>query len=157
MRKEPESVKTQGVLLFFSKGEKNMLLQDRKIMELTVDEYFYLTENLDMMDNSRIKNGVKFLVVNKKRKLYDVVKQVIANELNEQERQLVVAHWCDELSIGEIESEFSISRAKIYRILCSAKKKIDMALKYVLYYEENLIPKNTADLLSFVKEENVEH
>jgi DNA-directed RNA polymerase specialized sigma subunit len=134
-----------------------MLLQDRKIMELTVDEYFYLTENLDMIDASRINNGIKFLVVNKKRKLYNVVKEIISNELTMQEQQIVKAHWYDELSIGEIEEKFNISRAKTYRLLDSAKKKLDMAIKYVLLYEENLIPKTTDELMVFIGEENIEH
>ncbi len=134
-----------------------MLLQDRKIMELTVDEYFYLTENLDMRDVSRINNGIKFLIVNKKRKLYNVVKEIIANELTAQEQQIVKAYWYDELSIGEIEEKLKISRAKAYRLLDSAKKKLDMAMKYVLYYEENLVPKTTEELLSFIGEENIEH
>jgi DNA-directed RNA polymerase specialized sigma subunit len=134
-----------------------MLLQDRKIMELTVDEYFYLTENLDMIDASRINNGIKFLVVNKKRKLYNVVKEIISNELTTQEQQIVKAHWYDELSIGEIEEKFNISRAKTYRLLDSAKKKLDMAIKYVLLYEETLIPKTTDELMVFIGEENIEH
>lgn len=134
-----------------------MLLQDRKIMELTVDEYFYLTENLDMTDVSRINNGIKFLIVNKKRKLYNVVKKIIANELTAQEQQVVKAYWYDEFSMGEIEEKLKISRSKAYRLLDSAKKKLDMAMKYVLYYEENLIPKTTEELLSFIGEENIEH
>lgn len=130
-----------------------MFLQDKKIANLSVDEYFFLTENLEITNSETFSEGVKYLIFNRRKNLCDIVEKIMKNELTDFERNIASDCWCKELAIGEIAEKYGTSRSTVYRVLSSAKGKIEYALKYVLLYEENLIPNSTEELLLFVKGE----
>lgn len=130
-----------------------MFLQDKKIANLSVDEYFFLTENLEIANSEVFSKGVKYLVFNRRKNLCDIVEKIMKNELTDFERSISSDCWCEELAIGEIAKKYGTSRSTVYRTLSSAKAKIEYALKYVLLYEENLIPNSTEELLLYVKGE----
>lgn len=127
------------------------------ITELTVDEYAFLTENFEISDKSDIKNGVRYLVYNRKRSILNTVKKVIENELSSLEKELVLDFWGKELTIAELENKYKISRAGVYRYLNNAKKKIEKFIKYVLVYDEEVQHYSASDFLKFIKEDYVEN
>ncbi len=132
------------------------MLQDIKIREMSKEEYFYLTENLDIVDKNSICNGVRYLVYNKKKRLLDVVNKVMQNELTEAERKLAKDYWSGEFSLGEISKRNNITRSSIYRHIDSIKEKLETSLKYVLIYDADALPKSTNELMSFIKEKQFE-
>lgn len=132
------------------------MLQDIKIQELSKEEYFYLTENLELVNEETIRNGVGYLVYNKRKKLLDVVEKVMQNELTSEERQLALDYWSGVYSLGEISKKNNIKRSAVYRRIETAKKKLETSLKYVLIYDSDILPHSTTELLSFVKENKIE-
>lgn len=131
-------------------------MQDLKIAEMSKEEYFYLTENLELVNEETIRNGVGYILYNKRKKLLDVVKQVMQNELTEEERKLATDYWSESYSLGEISVRNNIARSAIYRRLEGIKKKLETSLKYVLIYDSSVLPHSTSELMSFVKEKNFE-
>ncbi|MBR5544079.1 MAG: hypothetical protein IKU66_01265 [Clostridia bacterium] len=132
------------------------MLQDLKIAEMSKEEYFYLTENLELVNEETIRNGVGYILYNKRKKLLDVVEQVMQNELTEEERKLATDYWSETYSLGEISARNNIARSAIYRRLEGIKKKLETSLKYVLIYDSSVLPHSTSELMSFVKEKNFE-
>ena len=132
------------------------MLQDIKIREMSKEEYFFLTENLEFVDKNSICNGVRYLVYNKKKRLLDVVQKVMQNELTEDERNLAIDYWSGEYSLGEISKRNNITRSAIYRHIDSIKEKIETSLKYVLIYDANALPQSTNELMTFIKETQFE-
>lgn len=132
------------------------MLQDLKIAEMSKEEYFYLTENLELVNEETIRNGVGYILYNKRKKLLDVVEQVMQNELTEEERKLATDYWSESYSLGEISARNNIARSAIYRRLEGIKKKLETSLKYVLIYDSSVLPHSTSELMSFVKEKNFE-
>lgn len=141
--------------LFFGKGEF-YLIQDIKIREMSKDEYFYLTENLEIVDKNSISNGVRYLVYNKKRRLLNVVDKVMQNELTEDERKLATDYWSGEYSLGELLEKYNMSRSAIYRTIAHIKDKIQTSLKYVLIYDADALPQRADELRKFIKETQIE-
>lgn len=137
------------------KGEF-VLLQDIKITEMSKEEYFYLTENLELVNEETIRSGVSYLVYNKKKKLLDVVEKVMQNELTQEERQLATDYWSGAYSLGEISARNNMARSVVYRRLENIKKKLETSLKYVLIYDSDILPHSTSELISFVKENRFE-
>lgn len=132
------------------------MLQDIKIREMSTDEYFYLTENLELVDENSIRNGVGYLVYNKKKRLLDVVQKVMQNELTDEERRLAIDYWSGNFSLGEISLRNNITRSSIYRHIDVIKNKLETSLKYVLIYDADALPKSTNELMSFIKEKQFE-
>ena len=110
------------------------MLQDIKIREISKDEYFYLTENLEIVDKNSICNGVRYLVYNKKKRLLNVVNKVMQNELTAKERNIALDYWQNKMPIGDISEKYCISRSSFYRIIDTVRKKLETSLKYVLFY-----------------------
>lgn len=123
---------------------------------MSKEEYFYLTENLELVNEETIRNGVGYILYNKRKKLLDVVEQVMQNELTEEERKLATDYWSETYSLGEISARNNIARSAIYRRLEGIKKKLETSLKYVLIYDSSVLPHSTSELMSFVKEKKFE-
>ncbi len=122
-----------------------------QITELAVDEYAFLTENFEFTSKDEIKNGVDYIVFNRKRNILNIVKKVIENELSGLEKELVLDFWGRELKVDELAQKYELSRAAIYRNLNSAKKKIEKYLKYVLIYEDDVQRYSVSDFVEFIK------
>lgn len=129
-----------------------MLHTEQKLHCISTEEYFYLTENFAFVDAKTRAEQVKFLMYSKDKKVMDIVKQVMANELTEKERGLAVDYWSNNLSIGDITKKHNISRSSFYREIGQIKKKIDLYLKYVLMYNDIIKPPSVAD---FIKQVNM--
>ncbi len=127
---------------------------DLKISELSTEEYFYLTENLELIDSASVKSAVRYLVFNKKRKLLELIKIVMKNELSDSERQIAMDYWDKELPAALIAEKYGIARSTVYRIIDSVKKKLEQSLKYVLLYDKDALPQNAQEMLAFVVKEN---
>lgn len=132
------------------------MIQDIKIREMSKDEYFYLTENLEIVDKNSISNGVRYLVYNKKRRLLNVVDKVMQNELTEDERNLATDYWSGNYSLDEISKKHKISRSAVYRTIAHIKNKLQTSLKYVLIYDADALPQSTNELRDFIKETQIE-
>lgn len=115
---------------------------------ISTEDYYYLTENFEFVDARTRANQVKYLVYNKDRKIMNTMQKVMENELTEKERQLAVDYWSNNLSIGDISKKHNISRSAFYRAINEIKRKIDVSLKYVLYYNEIIKPPSVAEFLS---------
>lgn len=127
-----------------------MLAQTIKIAEFSVEEHDYLTEFVDLK-SGKAENGAKYLIYNRQKKLIAIVKDIMQNELTEIERNIATEHWCDEVSVGELTQKYGISRSSFYRILDSARKKLEASLKYVLMYDKFLLPKSTEEIMEYVR------
>ena len=123
---------------------------------MSKDEYFYLTENLEIVDKNSVQGGISFLVYNKRKRLLNVVQKVMQNELNEAERRLALDYWSGKYSIDEISQRNNITRSAIYRHINSIKEKLEASLKYVLIYDSDALPQSTSELMNFIKEKQFE-
>lgn len=126
---------------------------EKQIEELSVDEYFFLTENLEIISPGSVESGMKYLLFNKKRRLYETVRQAVAEELTERERAVALGFWNEGLAAGEIARLNRISRSSVYRILEKARAKLEDSLKYVVMYEKSLKLCSAAELIEFVTED----
>ncbi len=122
-----------------------------QITELAVDEYAFLTENFEFTNEDEIKNGVGYIVFNRKRNILNTVKKVIENELSALEKDLVLDFWGKELTVEELAEKYKISRASVYRYLNNAKKKIEKFIKYVLVYDDAVQQYSISDFFNFIK------
>lgn len=122
-----------------------------QITELAVDEYAFLTENFEFTSKDEIKNGVDYIVFNRKRNILNIVKKVIENELSGIEKDLVLDFWGRELKVDELAQKYELSRASVYRQLNNAKKKVEKYLKYVLIYEDDVQRYSVSDFVEFIK------
>ena len=122
-----------------------------QITKLAVDEYAFLTENFEFTNEGEIKNGVGYIVFNRKRNILNTVKKVIENELSALEKDLVLDFWGKELTVEELAEKYKISRASVYRYLNKAKKKIEKFIKYVLVYDDAVQQYSISDFLNFIK------
>lgn len=122
-----------------------------QITELAVDEYAFLTENFEFTNEDEIKNGVGYIVFNRKRNILNTVKKVIENELSALEKDLVLDFWGKELTVEELAEKYKISRASVYRYLNNTKKKIEKFIKYVLVYDDAVQQYSISDFFNFIK------
>lgn len=126
---------------------------EKQIEELSVDEYFFLTENLEIISPGSVESGMKYLLFNKKRRLYETVRRAVAEELTERERAVALGFWNEGLAAGEIARLNRISRSSVYRIVEKARAKLEDSLKYVVMYEKSLKLCSAAELIEFVTED----
>ncbi len=126
-------------------------MYDEKIKALTVDEYFYLTENLEVADKESIEKGVNYILYSRQQKIVDIVRQVLANELTDFERKIIKEHLSDGISAAEIQEKYRIPRSTFYRYLNSAKQKLKNSLKYVWIYDSITVPSSVEGLLEYVR------
>lgn len=143
--------KISYAFLFFQKRGVTVNLQDQKIKELSVEEYFYLTENLENTDSRNVENGVKYLVYNKRKKLIDIVRKVMECELTDFERALALDHWSNGMTLREIAEKYRVNCSSVYRNLHSIKEKLETYLKYVLLYDKTSLPETAEELLKYVR------
>lgn len=127
------------------------MIKNEQLHCISTEEYYYLTENFEFVDAGTRANQVKYLVYNKDKKIMDTVKKVMENELTEKERDLAVDYWSNNLSIGDISKKHNISRSSFYRAIDEIKRKIDVSLKYVLFYNDIIKPPSVADFIMQVQ------
>ena len=130
-----------------------MLVNDNMIRELSVDEYFFLTENLEVINNATVHRGVAFLVKGKREKLNKIVKKVIENELKDEEKNIAFDFWTANISANEIAKKYGLSRSATYRSIEKIKNKLYSYLKYVLIYDSEALPYGKKELIEFVEGE----
>lgn len=124
---------------------------EEAIRELAVEEYFYLSENLEPLNSATVSKGAKYLVYNKKKRLFGIVKKVMEEELTDIERSIALDYWCSGVAAAAIAKKNRIARSTVYRTIESARKKLHTSLKYVMMYEENLLPETVGELLEYVR------
>ena len=128
-----------------------MLIGDENIRELSVDEYFYLTENLEVVNSDTVKGGISYLLINKKKRLFTAVRAAMENELSETERSIALDFWTRDVKAEDIAEKNNISRSSVYRILNNAEKKLKRSLQYVLIYESEAGGLSAQSLNDFIK------
>ena len=136
------------VLDFLKRGGFTTI-SNGKIIELSMDDYLFLTEDLEFMDKAFINKGIKYLVYKKKQRMIDTVRSVMDNELTEIERNIAEDYWCNNLLVEEIAKKYKLSRSGFYRTVDVIKEKMNMHLKYVVFYN-NDCPPTKGDFLSFL-------
>ncbi len=124
---------------------------EETIRELAVEEYFYLSENLEPLNSATVRKGAEYLVYNKKKKLFGIVKKAMEEELTDVERSIALDYWCSGISASAIAKKNQVARSTVYRTIESARRKLHASLKYVLMYEENLLPETANGLLEYVR------
>ena len=103
---------------------------DEKILaELSLDEYIYLTENLEVIEHGGDKNSV----------IKRIVGLVLRNELTQEERDFLLARHISGLNKSEIARKNGASRNYVDRVLLSAEKKLYAYLKYPVMMRFSLI------------------
>ncbi len=125
-------------------------MQNVQVSEFSVEEFDFLTDYVDL-SGGQVKDGTKYLIYNRQKKLIEIVKSVMQNELTEYERNLATAHWYNEVPLRELAKKYDVSHISIYRNLENIRKKLEMALKYVLMYDKILLPQSTEELLEYVR------
>lgn len=122
-----------------------MAYKNEQLYGISTEEYYYLTENFEFVDAGTRANQVRYLVYSKDKKIMDTVKKVMENELSEKERDLAVDYWSNNMSIADISKKHNISRSSFYRAIGEIKKKIDVSLKYVLFYNDIIKPPSATE------------
>ena len=128
-----------------------MLYKNGQVECISTEEYFYLTENFEVVDKNSAEKLVRYLVYDKRRKLTDTVRTVMQNELTTKERNMALDYWQNKMSIGDISEKYCISRSSFYRTIDTVRKKLEASLKYVLFYNDILKPPTKEDFLSQIK------
>ena len=128
-----------------------MLYKNGQVECISTEEYFYLTENFEVVDKNSAEKLVRYLVYDKRRKLMDTVRTVMQDELTAKERNIAVDYWQNKMPISDISEKYCISRSSFYRIIDTVKKKLETSLKYVLFYNDILKPPTKEDFLSQIK------
>ncbi|MBR2953664.1 MAG: sigma-70 family RNA polymerase sigma factor [Clostridia bacterium] len=128
-----------------------MLYKNGQVECISTEEYFYLTENFEVVDKNSAEKLVRYLVYDKRRKLTDTVRLVMQDELTKKERNIAVDYWQNKMPISDISEKYCISRSSFYRIIDTVKKKLETSLKYVLFYNDILKPPTKEDFLSQIK------
>ncbi len=127
-------------------------MYDQKIKSLTVDEYFFLTENLELADKNMVSSGVGYILRSRQHQIAQVVRTAIQNELLPIERHIVLEHLGDGVPALTLQEKYGISHSAFYRALNSAKKKLNTSLKYVLLYDNEGFSGNAEELFNYVKQ-----
>lgn len=128
-----------------------MLDKNGQVECISTEQYFYLTENFEVVDKMSAEKLVRYLVYDKRRKLMDTVRMVMQDELTAKERNMALDYWQNKMSIGDISEKYCISRSSFYRTIDTIRKKLETSLKYVLFYNEILKPPTKEDFLSQIK------
>ncbi len=136
------------VFIFLRRGGFTTI-NNGKIIELSMDDYLFLTEDLEFIDKTIINKGIKYLVYKKKQRMIDTVRSVMNNELTETERNIAEDYWCNNLLVEEIAKKYKLSRSGLYRTVDVIKEKMNTHLKYVVFYN-NECPPTKGDFLSFL-------
>ena len=123
------------------------------ITRLSVDEYAFLTENFELRNKADVELGVKYLVFNRKKNMLDTIKEVIQNELDENERGLTLDYFGKEMSADELADKYKISRAAVYRNINNSKKKIEKFIKYVVVYDNTIKKYSVEDYMEYIQGE----
>ena len=106
---------------------------DEKILaELSLDEYIYLTENLEVIEHGGDKNAAAYILARKNSVIKRIVGLVLRNELTQEERDFLLARHISGLNKSEIAR-------KNGRVLLSAEKKLYAYLKYPVMMRFSLI------------------
>lgn len=124
---------------------------DSKIKALGVNEYFFLTENLEFADESEVQRAMGYIIINKRNSLAKTVRSIIENELDETEKTVIKLFYYrgfDTLSISEM---CSLSRSSVYRNLKSGLKKIENVTKYIFEYDGFSSQMSAEELVKCVK------
>ncbi len=127
-------------------------MQDLKIKEMSTEEYFFLTENLEFADADTIRDGVSYLLYNKKKKLIDTMDKVMQNELTDEERKLAFDVFGGEFSMGEILQRNHMTKSCVYRRIKTIRNKLEKSLKYVLIYESEISPQSVDEMMEYINE-----
>ena len=107
---------------------------DEKILaELSLDEYIYLTENLEVIEHGGDKNAAAYILARKNSVIKRIVGLVLRNELTQEERDFLLARHI------EIARKNGASRNYVDRVLLSAEKKLYAYLKYPVMMRFSLI------------------
>lgn len=125
---------------------------ESKIKYLGINEYFFLTENLEFADASEIQSAMGYIIINKKRSLEKTVRSVIENELDETEKAVIKLFYYDGFDTLSISEMCSIARSSVYRNLKSGLNKIEKSIKYVLEYDGFSSNMSSEELIKYVKE-----
>ena len=112
-----------------------VLSNEKRLRNLEVGEYFFLTENLEFTNQAEIENGVRFLVSSKRNNLVKTVQDIIENELDNTERAVIKMYFYDCLDTLTISKKCNISRSSVYRNIKNGLVKIETYVKYVLRYD----------------------
>lgn len=125
---------------------------ESKIKYLGINEYFFLTENLEFADASEIQSAMGYIIINKKRSLEKTVRSVIENELDETEKAVIKLFYYDGFDTLSISEMCNIARSSVYRNLKSGLNKIEKSIKYVLEYDGFSSNMSSEELVKYVKE-----
>ena len=68
----------------------------------------------------------------------------------ETERNIAEDYWCNNLLVEEIAEKYKLSRSGLYRTVDVIKEKMNIYLKYVVFYN-NDYPPTKGDFLTFLK------
>ena len=106
---------------------------DEKILaELSLDEYIYLTENLEVIEHGGDKNAAAYILARKN----SVIKRIVGLVLR---RDFLLARHISGLNKSEIARKNGASRNYVDRVLLSAEKKLYAYLKYPVMMRFSLI------------------
>ena len=123
-------------------------------------------ENEEYFDDGSVEERRDYVRRKRRADLSNVVREIIATELSDIEKQVVLSMDIDKNSARKLSKKLGISETQIYRIRSRAEDKLTCYLKYVLKYcdkfEEKLTPLEykkikTESLMNFSPAKNLCH
>lgn len=97
-------------------------MDEKTLAELSLDEYIYLTENLEVIEHGGDKNAAAYILARKNSVIKRIVGLVLRNELTQEERDFLLARHISGLNKSEIARKNGASRNYVDRVLLSAEK-----------------------------------
>lgn len=127
------------------------MFANEKLQCISTEDYFYFTENFELVDSHSANKLVRFLVYNKRQRLIDTVRKVMTDELTSRECNIAVDYWHNRMTVEAITEKYGMSRSSFYRAITVIKKKLEASLKYVLFYNDVSSPPSKEDFFTQMK------
>lgn len=107
-------------------------------MSITPIEVEIVGRNEDYFENSQVESRREYIMRKRRADLSSIVKKVLEQELDDEERKILIGMIVQHKSARVFSEEFDAPIALIYRIRDRAQKKVMNFLKYVLIYRDEL-------------------
>lgn len=114
-------------------------METNKPSEISLDEYIYLTENLEVVPRGNNKTAADFILLRKNSVVKRLVNLVMQEELSPEERKYIKAYHLDNVNKSELARRNGVTRKYVDRVILCAEKKLYAFLKYPVLLRFSLI------------------
>lgn len=111
------------------------------LIELSPEEYLYLSNKLEFLTADELENGAaeSFVILKSRENMIKLIRLVFKNELTAEERQMASDYYLQNMKKSELIRKNGMTHKQVNKVLDSAAKKLYMFLKYPLFMRFSII------------------